>query len=88
MLGCVPPSVALWTVACSVPLPMEASSKNPGVGRHFLFQAIFLTQKLSPPLLSLLHWQADSLPREPPEKPLQGDRSIGSMGLTDTHRYL
>ena len=34
-------------------------SKNTEVGCHFLFQAIFLTQGSN---LSLLHWQADSLP--------------------------
>ena len=33
--------------------------KNTGVGCHFLLQEIFPTQGLN---LSLLHWQADSLP--------------------------
>ena len=36
--------------------------KNTGVGCHTLIQGIFLTQGLSPCLLHLLHWQADSLP--------------------------
>ena len=36
-------------------------SKNIGVGCHFLLQGIFLTQGSYPRLLSLLHWQADSL---------------------------
>ena len=38
--------------------------KNIGVGCHFLLQGIFLTQGLK---LHLLHWQADSLPSEPPD---------------------
>ena len=38
------------------------SGKNAGVGFHFLFQGIFLTQGLKLHLLRRLHWQADSLP--------------------------
>ena len=34
---------------------------NTGVGCHFLFQGIFLTQGSNLCLLCLLHWQADSL---------------------------
>ena len=30
---------------------------------------IFPTQGSNPPLLNLLHWQADSLPSEPPGEP-------------------
>ena len=36
--------------------------KNTRVGCHFLLQGIFLTEGSNPRLLSLLHWQADSLP--------------------------
>ena len=36
--------------------------KNTKAGCHFLLQEIFPTQGLNPRLLSLLHWQADSLP--------------------------
>ena len=43
--------------------------KNTGVGCRFLLQRIFLTQGSNPPLLLLLHWQADSLPAVPPGKP-------------------
>ena len=42
--------------------------KNTGVGCHFLFQGIFSTQRLNPPLLHLLHWQADSLLSQTPGK--------------------
>ena len=42
--------------------PWDIPGKNTGVGCHFLLQGIFLTQKLKPYLLLLLHWQADSLP--------------------------
>ena len=31
---------------------------------HFLLQGIFLTQRLNPHLLHLLHWQTGSLPEE------------------------
>ena len=36
--------------------------KKKEVGCHFLFQGIFPTQGLNLRLLSLLHWQVDSLP--------------------------
>ena len=39
-------------------------------GCHFLLQGIFLTQESNVHLLSLLHWQAGSLPLVPPGKPL------------------
>ena len=39
------------------------------MGCHFLFQEVFLAQGSNPSLLCLLHWQADSLPCLPPEKP-------------------
>ena len=50
------------TVACQASLSMDFPGKNTGVGCHFLFQGIFLTQGSN---LSLLHWQADSLPLVP-----------------------
>ena len=52
------PFVTPWTVARQLPLSMEFSSKNIGVGCHFLFQEIFLTPGSNP---HLLHWQAYSL---------------------------
>ena len=48
-----------WTVAHQGSLSMDFPGTNTGVGCHFLFQGIFLTQGLN---LSLLHWQVDSLP--------------------------
>ena len=36
-----------WTVACQAPLSMWCSSKNSGVGCHFLVQGIFPTQGLN-----------------------------------------
>ena len=41
--------------------------KNAGVGCHALLQGIFPTQRWNP---GLLHRKADSLPPEPPGKPL------------------
>ena len=47
----------------------DSPGKNTGVGCHALLQGIFLTQELNPCLLSLLHWQAGSLPLAPPGIP-------------------
>ena len=47
----------------------DSSGKNNGVGCHVLLQWIFLTQGSNPHFLSFLHWQADSLPQAPPQKP-------------------
>ena len=41
-------------VACQAPLSMAFPGKNTGVGFHFLFQGILLTQRSNP---RLLHWQ-------------------------------
>ena len=43
--------VAIWTVACQAPLPMEFSRKESGLGSQSLLQGIFPTQGLSPGLL-------------------------------------
>ena len=40
----------------------------------FLLQGIFLNHKSNEHLLHLLHWQAGSLPAEPPGKPVQSIR--------------
>ena len=46
--------------------PWDSPGKKTGVGCLSLLQGIFPTQVLNP---CLLHWQADSLLAEPPEKP-------------------
>ena len=40
--------------------PWDFLGQNTAVGCHFLLQGIFLTQRLNPHLLCLLHWQAGS----------------------------
>ena len=55
---------------CSL-CPWDFPGKNTGVGCHYLLQGIFPTQGFKPHLLSLLHWQADSLPSEPPGKSMK-----------------
>ena len=50
----------LWPTR--LPCPWNFSGMNTGLGYHFLLQVIFPSQGLNPSLLSLLHWQADSLP--------------------------
>ena len=47
----------------------ESPGKNTGVGCQALLHRIFPTQRLNPCLLSLLCWQASSLPLAPPRKP-------------------
>ena len=55
-----------WTVASSLLCRWGWPSQNTGVGCHFLFQGIFLTQGLNPHFLCLLHWQAGSVLLAPP----------------------
>ena len=50
------PTATPWTVARQTPRSVGFSSKNTGVGCHFLLQGIFLTQGLNLCLLHLLHW--------------------------------
>ena len=47
----------------------ESPGKNTGVGCQALLHRIFPTQRLNPCLLSLLCWQASSLPLAQPRKP-------------------
>ena len=47
----------------------DPPGKNTGVGCHALLQGIFPTQRWNLCRLRLLHWQMDSLPLVPPEKP-------------------
>ena len=42
--------------------PRDFSSKNTGVGCNSFLQGICPTERSNPSLLSLLYWQADSLP--------------------------
>ena len=51
-----------WKATCQPSLTREFSSKNAGVGSHFLLEGIFTTQGLKPHLLRLLLWQEDSSP--------------------------
>ena len=53
------PFVAPQTVIHPLLCPWNSPGKNPRVSCHFLLQGIFLMQGSN---LSLLHWQADSLP--------------------------
>ena len=64
----------------------NSPSKNTGVGCHSLLQGIILTQGLNPCLLSLLPWQACSLPVAPLGKTLliqfQFSHSVVSDSVT------
>ena len=61
MLSCVWLFSTLWTVARQAPLFMGFPRKEYWSGLLFSPPGIFLTQRSSPHLLCLLHWQADSL---------------------------
>ena len=63
--SCVGLFATLWTIVHQNLLPRGFSRQG-----YWSFQGNFLTQGLNPCLLCLLHWQACSLPVEPPRKPL------------------
>ena len=50
------------------------------MGGHALLQGIFLTQRLNPHLLGLLHWQASVLPLAPPGKPPGSEVALPNEG--------
>ena len=50
--------------------PWDFPGKNSRVGFHFFLQGIFPMQRSNPCLLSLLHWQTDSLPLSHQEAPV------------------
>ena len=70
--SCVWLCATLWTVACQPPLSVGFSRQEHWSGLPCLSLVIFPTQGSSPRLLSLLHWQAGSLPLGPPGKPMEG----------------
>ena len=72
----------LWTVASRLPCPWTSLGKNTRVGWHALLQGIFLTQGSDPPPLSLLHWQAGSLPLAPPGKPFHWNKYTNNVVLS------
>ena len=55
-------SVTLWTVACQAPLSMGFSRQEYWNGLPFSFPGDLPNLGTEPTSLSLLHWQADSLP--------------------------
>ena len=62
LFSCVRLFVTLWIIAYKALLSTDSPGKKTRVGCHALLQGIFLTQGSNLPLLSLLHWQADSAP--------------------------
>ena len=62
----LPPGPQPIRLLCSWNLP----GKNTGVHCQFLLQEIFPAQGSNPPLMRLLHWQADSLPLSHLERPI------------------
>ena len=75
--------VALWTVACQVPLPMEFSRQEYWNGVHFLLQGIFPTQGSN---LRPLHWELRVLTTGLPGKSLLQDTEYSFLWYTvDTY---
>ena len=72
-------SAAPWTVAHQAPLSMGLIGKNTGVGCHFFLQRIFPIQGSNSHLLTLLHWQVDSLPPAPLGKPSESFFRLHSL---------
>ena len=68
-VSCVQLFVTLRTVAHQAPLSMGFSKPEYQNGGHALLQGIFPTQGSNPHHLSLLNWQASSLPLGPLGKP-------------------
>ena len=66
--SCAQLFAAPGTVARQAPLSMGFSRRGYWSGLPCPLQGIFLAQGLNPCLLRLLHWQAGSLPLEPPGK--------------------
>ena len=64
-------TVTVWTVAHQAPLLVGFSRQEYRSGCHFLLQGIFQTQESNLCLLCLLHWQMDSLPLGPHERPIK-----------------
>ena len=62
-------SATSWTVAHQAPLFTGFSRQKYWSGLSCPPPGIFLTQESNSLLLSLLHWQVDSLPLAPPGKP-------------------
>ena len=75
-----------WAVVCQAPLSMGFSRQEYWSGLPC--QEIFPTQGSNPHLLSLLHWQAGSLPLGPPGKPLGRVGLNGAMGISLTPMLL
>ena len=79
--SCVRLLATLWTEPTRLLCPWDSPGKNTGMGCHFLFQEIVLTQGSNP---QLLYWQVSSLPLNPPGKPNQLDihmqkNEVGSL---------
>ena len=65
--------------------PWDSPGKNTGVGFHALLAGLFPSQGIKPMSLTFnLHWQAGSLPLEPPGK----SRVLSSRNHWSYHAYI
>ena len=83
--GLVQLFMTLWTIACQVPLSMGFSRQEYCSGLAYTPPG-----ESSQPreLLSLLHWQAGSLPLVPPGKPISGHEFVQISGDSGGQRSL
>ena len=65
-------SVTPWTIDRQAPLPMGFSRQEYWSGLPFPAPGDLTNPGIKPSLLSLLHWQVDSLPSERSGNPLVG----------------
>ena len=70
--------VTPWTAPARLRCPWESPGKNTGAACPFLLQKILPTQRSNP---GPLHWQAGSLPSEPPGKPGGG---VGRLSFSSS----
>ena len=68
-LSCIQLFLTLWTIACKAPLSTEFSRQEYWSGLLFPAPGDLPNQRLSPHLLCLLPWQADSLSLHPRGSP-------------------
>ena len=69
MLSHVQRFATTWTVASQAPLSVEFSRQKYWSGLPFPSPQNLPDPGIKPTSLAVLHWQADSLPAEPPGKP-------------------
>ena len=85
VLSCVRLFATLWTAAHLVPLSMGFSRQEYWSGQPFLSPGDLSNSRIKPGFPAM---QADSLPSEPPRKPLESNPSFLLPFFTSYNRFL